>query len=84
MFAFLLEYGELPVVDDVKHWALENGVDEEDARDLANMCGDIRYLRAWQDRGGGWGRPAAWFTDDERLSRNASAGRAASRAGHLA
>jgi hypothetical protein len=59
-----LEHGEYLVHDEVTHWALENGFDREDAHDLANMCGDIRYLREWQDRGGGWGRPTAWFADD--------------------
>ncbi len=38
MFIRLFQSGERPHTDDVKHWAMNNGWDEEDARDLGEMC----------------------------------------------
>jgi hypothetical protein len=65
MFAYLEARGERPHHDEVKNWLMERLFHETDARDMANMTDDIRYLKERLGPGGaGWGRPDYWFEDE--------------------
>jgi hypothetical protein len=65
MFAYLEERGERPHHDEVKRWAIEHNFHETDARDMANMTEDVRYLKErLQPGGAGWGRPDYWYEEE--------------------
>jgi hypothetical protein len=65
MFAYLEARGERPNHDEVKNWLMEHLFYETDARDMANMTDDIRYLKERLRPGAvGWGRPDTWFGEE--------------------
>jgi hypothetical protein len=63
MFVYLFERNERPHPDDVKHWALDQGWDDQEARDLGNLVDDVQWVMNRLDRGQGWGRPDFWCAE---------------------